>query len=469
MKEQVLDIVSVLQSINGKIDGLTKQLDLVTKENITLKKEIVVLKERLAVYETPKDSHNSSVPPSKDTLAAQAKKAKKLLITQSLRVKSGRLSGGQLGHKGHTLKMESNPDSIIEHQPYFCTHCGNDLSEVEGSVTETRQVVDVRMPVAPLVTEHRMIEKKCTCGHCSQLDFPKVVRSRVSYGPNIRAIVVYLSCVQSIPYKRLTEILYNWYGVSLSQGTIDNILKDANAKSLVAYNEIRDRIEESKVVGADETGQNINGELHWAWVWQTPKLTYIHTDKSRGKAAIDKQFENGLPNSILVTDRHRSYFNMNVLGHQLCLPHILRELIHLTELDKTQSWSSELFELLQDTIHKRKTVLWEDIDRNSTIDKFNKLLEICTDNLHRKIIALIKSLTKYKEFVLKFLFDPDVQSDNNASERAVRNIKVKQKVSGMFKSDTGANTYCQIQSITQTAKKNNLNPFLAILAVANNY
>jgi transposase len=221
-----------------------------------------------------------------------------------LRVKSGRLSGGQLEHKGHTLKMESNPDSIIEHQPYFCTHCGNDLSLVEGSVIETRQVVDVHMPVAPLVTEHRMIEKKCTCGHCSQLDFPKVVRSRVSYGPNLRAIVVYLSCVLSIPYKRLTEILFNWYGVSLSQGTIDNILKDANAKSLDAYNEIRDRIEES---------------------------------------------------------------------------------------------------------------------------------------------------------------------NNNASERAVRNIKVKQKVSGMFKSDAGANIYCQIQSITQTAKKNNINPFLAILAVANNY
>jgi transposase len=468
VKEQVLDMVSVLQSINVKIDGLTKQLDVVTKENTKLNERIVYLEERLSIYETPKDSHNSSIPPSKDTLAAQAKKAKKLLVTQSLREKSGKRSGGQIGHHGHTLKMVSEPNSIVEHQPYFCNHCGNDLSQVVGSVIETRQVIDIPMPVEPLVTEHRMIEKRCTCGHCSQLDFPKEVRSRVSYGPYIRAIVVYLSCNQCIPYKRLTEVLRDCFGVSLSQGTIDNILKDANSKSLGAYNEIRNRVEQSSVVGADETGENINGKLNWMWVWQTKKITYIHSDKSRGKPAIDKQFENGLPNSILVTDRHRSYFKMNVFGHQLCLAHILRELIFLTELDKNQNWSTELAELIRDAIHKRKTELWEEIDRISINDKFNKLLETCTDNLHQKIINLIKSLTKHKEYVFKFLYDLDVPYENNASERAVRILKVKQKVSGMFKSETGANTYCQIQSITQTAKKNNQNPFLAILAVANN-
>ncbi|MDO9154851.1 MAG: IS66 family transposase [Paludibacter sp.] len=469
MKEQVSDKGLVLKSINGRIDELTKQLDVVTKENIALKKEIVVLKSRISVYQTPKDSHNSSIPQSKDTIAAQAKRAKQLLKTQSLRIKSGKSSGGQVGHKGHTLEMVSEPDLIKEHKPSFCTRCGNDLSLIQGSVVEVRQVFDVPMPILPIVTEHRLIGKQCSCGHCSQTDFPKEVRSRVSYGANVRALVAYLSCIQCIPYKRLTEVLRDCFGITLSQGTIDNILKDVSDKSLVAYNEIRNRIEKSTVVGADETGQNINGKLNWAWVWQTPNLTYIHSDKSRGKLAIDKQFVNGLPNSILVTDRHRSYFNMNVLDHQLCLPHILRELIHLTELDKKQNWSTQFTQLIRDAIHIRKTVLWEDIDRNSIIDRFNKLLETCTDNLHQKIIALIKSLTKYKEYVFKFLFDPDVPYDNNASERAVRNLKVKQKVSGMFKSDTGADTYSQIQTITQTAKKNNQNPFLAILAVANNH
>ena len=533
MKEQVLDIALVLKSINGKIDGLTKQLNSAHQEIVIIKKENSVLKERLAIYETPKDSHNSSIPPSKDSLAAQGEKSKKLLATSSLREKSGKPSGGQIGHKGHTLEMANEPDSVVEHQPYFCTRCGNELSDVEGEVVEIRQVFDIPIPVRPLVAEHQLIGKKCSCGHCNKIDFPKEVRSRVSYGANIRALVTYLNvegevveirqvfdipipvrplvaehqligkkcscghcnkidfpkevrsrvsyganiralvtylnCNQYVPYNRLTEVLKDCFGVQLSQGTVKNILDDAAAKSLSAYHEIRNRVEQSKVVGADETGEDINGELHWEWVFQTPKLTYIYSDKSRGKSAVDKHFENGLPNSILVTDRHSSYFNMSVADHQLCLAHVLRNLIFLTELDENQSWSTQLSELIREAIHKRKTEVWEEIDRNSIIDRFNKLLETCTDNLHQNIIALIKSLRKYKEHVFKFLFNPEVPYENNASERAVRNLKVKQKVSGMFKSNTGADTYCQIQSLTQTAKKNNQNPFLVILAVTNNY
>jgi len=469
VKEQVLDIALVLKSINGKIDGLSKQLESAHEEIVVLKKENGFLKERLAVYETPKDSHNSSIPPSKDTIAVQAEKSKMLLETRSLREKSGKSNGGQTGHKGTTLEMASEPDSIIEHKPYFCTRCGNDLSAIQGSVVEIRQVFDVPMPIVPIVREHQLIGIQCSCGHCCQTEFPKEARSRVSYGANLRSLVTYLSCIQYIPYKRLTEVLRDCFGITLSQGTIDNILKDVSDKSLGAYNEIRNRVEQSRVVGADETGENINGELHWMWAWQTDKLSFIHSDKSRGKLAIDNQFKSGLSRSILVSDRHSSYFNMHVADHQLCLAHILRELTFLTELDIKQTWSSELAELIREAIHKRKTELWESIDRSSILDKFKKLLTICTDNLHQKIIALIKSLTKYKEFVFKFLFDPDVPYENNASERAVRNLKVKQKVSGMFKSHAGADVYCQIHSISQTAKKNNQNPFLAILAVANNY
>ena len=237
MKEPVLDIGFVLNVINGKIDSLTKQLDILTAENNELKKEVVDLKSRLEVYETPKDSHNSSIPPSKESLAAQAKKSNKLLTTRSLREKSGKSSGGQLGHKGTTLSMVSVPDSIITHQSDYCTRCGNSLSQVEGSVSEVRQLFDIPMPIRPIVTEHRVVEKQCSCGQCCKAEFPNAVRSRVSYGLNIRTLVTYLSCTQSIPYKRMTEILRNCFGVELSQGTVDNILNDMSDKSLSAYNE----------------------------------------------------------------------------------------------------------------------------------------------------------------------------------------------------------------------------------------
>ena len=177
----------------------------------------------------------------------------------SLRERTGKPNGGQAGHKGTTFEMASVPDSIVEHQPYFCKRCGNDLSIVEGSVVEIRQVVDIPMPVRPMVTEHQLIGKKCSCGYNCQVEFPKAVRSRVSYGANIRALVTYLSCVQYIPYKRLTEVLRDCFGVTLSEGTVDNILQDISQKSVFAYNEIRNRIEQSGVVGADETSR----EYQW--------------------------------------------------------------------------------------------------------------------------------------------------------------------------------------------------------------
>jgi transposase len=134
------------------------------------------------------------------------------------------------------------------------------------------------------------------------------VRSFISYGPNLRALVAYLSCCQYIPYQRLTDILRDCFGIKISQGTVDNILQDMKQKSQSAYDAIRTMAEQASVVGGDETGANINGVLHWLWAFQTPKLTYVYCHRSREQAAIVKHFKDGFQQSILVTDRHASYF-----------------------------------------------------------------------------------------------------------------------------------------------------------------
>ena len=176
MKEQVLDIASVLEAINGKIDGLTMQLDTALGEIVVLKKDNAALRDRLTVYEIPKDSHNSSIPSSKESIKVQAEKASKLLATRSLRENSSRPTGGQKGHKGSTLEFTDEPDIVEQHKPYFCTRCGYDLSQIEGSVIGIRQSVDVPLPIRPIITEHQIIGKKCCCGHCSEANFPENVR-----------------------------------------------------------------------------------------------------------------------------------------------------------------------------------------------------------------------------------------------------------------------------------------------------
>jgi len=445
------------QSLEAKNASLEAEKQSLEAENATLQK-------RLSEFEVPqKASHNSSIPPSKESLQAQA-----IRRTRSLRTPSGRSSGGQVNHAGSTIQMRDTPDAVEKHIPEFCTKCGLSLSALPEKVSEVRQSIDIPLPICPVVTNHERIEKMCRCGHCNRGTFPPEVKSGVSYGANLHAVVAYLSVVQHIPFKRLVGIIKDFYGIEVSEGTVSNILNRMRKQSLVAYQTIKQGIEKSAVTGADETGEKLNGKLHWMWVFQNELLTFIFQHPKRGKEAIESQFPDGLPRSILVTDRHRPYFNIETAGHQLCLAHLLRELIYLGELNKEQTWSCDMLELLRESIHTRKTMPFGEIDVGKIKDRFDLLLKEDLSALNSKYESLRKSLEKYKQHIFKFLEREDVPYDNNATESKIRPLKVKQKVSGMFKSDQGADTFAQLYSVVDTARKHNRDPFLALVAVARN-
>lgn len=457
MSEKVTDIEEVIRTI------LLRNQEL-SDHNSALEVENADLRNRLTRYEQPeKDSHNSSIPSSRESLKAQG-----IRRTRSLRTPSGKTTGGQLGHAGSTVSVSQTPDQVISHASDYCLKCGHSLSGISGKVIETRQSIDIPLPVCPVVSNHVRLEKQCTCGQCNKGTFPSYVKSGVSYGINLHAVVAYLSVVQHIPFKRLVSTLKDFYGIEISQGSVANILNRMRKQSKQGYDAIKRAIEVSAVVGADETGEKLNGKLHWMWTFQNDLVTYIFQDPSRGKAAIDKHFPDGLPLSVLVTDRHSSYFNMDVAGHQLCLAHLLRELIYLGELDTEQKWSSDLLNLLRETIHKRKTLPLTDIDIGSIKGEFANLMKVNLDRLNQKFGNLQKSLIKHADHLFNFLEQEDVPYENNASERSVRPLKVKQKVSGQFKTENGANAFCQLHSIAETAKKNGQDIFLAFIAVANN-
>ena len=239
-------------------------------------------------------------------------------------------------------------------------------------------------------------------------------------------------------------------------------------QSQPGYDAIKSRIADAPVVGADETGENVNGKLQWMWTFQNKAATFIFQHSSRGKSAIDSHFPDGLPRSIIVSDRHTSYFNVETAGHQLCLAHLLRNLVYLSELNQTQTWSTEMLDLLRDSIHQRKSVTFGEIDAGGIKERFYRLIKEDLTAWDKKYESLRKSLEKHKEHIFQFLQREDVPPDNNASERSIRPLKVKQKVSGMFKSDNNADAFCQLHSIADTARKNNRDPFLAFVAVAEN-
>jgi transposase len=273
--------MSTTQDIRVLLRLLTEQNELLVKEVAELKAHIAYLEERLSRYEHPKNSSNSSTPPSQDPY--------RIKRTESLREKSGKKPGGQQGHPGSTLEFSANPDKTEEHKPDYCSVCGGDLSKEAAVFIGKRQVIDIP-PTVPFITEHRIYSRQCSCGHCQTGEYPQEAHSYVCYGKNLTGLTAYFHSRQYIPFDRMREMYRDIFNLNISAGSLSGMIQRFAAKSANIYELIRSRISVSPVVGADETGVCINGKNHWAWTFQTPQDTFIDIDASRGKKGDGSDF-----------------------------------------------------------------------------------------------------------------------------------------------------------------------------------
>lgn len=459
MAKQVIEKEALIKEKNNILRLKNQEIE-------KLKRQINDLKQGGSVAPVQTTSENSSLPPSKDPIGMKR--------TASLRQKSGKKSGGQPGHKGSTLNQSDMPEITIQCIPSpVCPKCGKAIDTCQTKVVEMRQTWDLPVPIVPVITEYQCMESVCTCGcHCRG-EFPQQVTAPVSYGPNIHAAVGYLSTFQVIPFKRLADAMFHLFGVRMSQGTVSNILNRMKKASAGAYDEIRKEVQCSKVAGADETGVKINGKGKWMWTFQTALATYLFADDKRGREAIDKHFPNGLPNATLVTDRHASYFSMNVENHQVCLAHLLRNLIFMTQLVPESDWPVKMLQFLRKAIHTKNEAggaVSEEITRKleEELDAlFDDSPHIENESKQKEMNSFINGLKNKKNYMLVFLTRDDIPADNNGSERSVRPVKTKMKVSGQFKTFGGAQAYANLHSVVQTARKKGENPFEALIRIAN--
>lgn len=444
-----LDTQALLQSLLQTIERLEARVAALEAENALLKSK--------------KNSKNSHVPPSQDP-----HRSKK---NQSLRESSGKNVGGQFGHLGTTLECHSKIDEIVKHSPAECISCGGNLTNHHEELVSTRQLIDIPI-IALKCIEHQVFKKQCSCGHTTLGDFPEYVASPVQYGPNVESLIAYLHARQYLPYARTKEFLNNVMGLSISTGGIHNILQRIAQKALPMYNAIKEKIEQATCVGSDETGVNINGKNHWAWTWQNDTLTYIVCAASRGFKTIKESFERGLPNATLIHDRWPCHFQMDAKAHQICTAHLLRELNYINELYKDKcTWAHEFKKLLQDAIKLKNELsiadyYYSNIKRNALFERLNQSLSYTINELHTKSKTLQKSLKTKQVHILYFLLQSNVTPDNNGSERAIRNIKVKQKISGQFKTIESANMFAILRSVIDTTIKNSRSPLDALNLIA---
>lgn len=422
-----------------------------------LEKEVDYLKGRLSKYETPKNSSNSNKPPSSDF--------PKVPKTQSLRETSGKKPGGQPGHKGTTLKMSNNPDVILNHSPNNCICCGEDLTGYEAQLAGRRQVIDIP-PIKPVITEHDVYKIRCRCGHENIAAFPEGIVSPVCYGPNTQSLVAYLSTRQYIPVERTAELMANVFGLPISTGGVCYLLEKVRQKAVPAYEAIRQLVLQGNVIGADETGANINGKNNWAWVFQNPRATYIAIHQSRGKKAIDHIMPEGFENNILVTDCWSAYFKEIAISHQLCTAHLLRELKFFIEKHPGNTWVQRMNGLIVNALEMRRENKLTPQKSAEVTRTFLVLIQEPASQKIKELITFQKRMVKYSGYVFAFLNNPEIPPDNNGSERAIRNFKVKQKISGLFRSTGGAEIFSALRSVIDTAIKQEQNPYKTLQAIS---
>lgn len=416
-----------------------------------LEEKVSFLMVQIQRMSVKKDSHNSSLAPSTDIFKKN----------QSLRPKSPLKTGGQPGHKGSTLEMNTTPDEIIELKSNYCNSCGADLESETFVLQAKRQVIDLPA-ITPIYTEYQQFNCKCSCcGNKQKADFPKQVKAPIQYGSNVETLVSYLSVYQSMPYYRLKKMFSQVFSLPLSEGTVDNILQRVAVKCEVVYNHIKNEITNSAVVGSDETGVKVNGEKWWIWVWQNITTTFIIASNNRGTKTIETFFAQGFANATLISDRWAAQLKTFTKGKQICLAHLLRELNYLIESEKNE-FSTEfetllgtVFDLKRQQLVDKKAFMVEDPRAILMENKLNKLLgQIIDGEKYPKTAVFQHSMIKCRGYLLPCIYDLAVPPDNNASERAIRIIKVKQKVSGQFK--TGQHSFCVIRSVIDTLIKKNL-------------
>jgi transposase len=439
---------------------LKNENTLLKKENRQLRKENTSLKDRLSSFENPKNSSNSSIPPSKDENRPKR--------NQSLRESSGKKPGGQFGRKGKTLEMAKNPDQVIDLEPDYCNGCGKSLESFVPSDVKARQIVDIPVPKA-IFTEYRTYAKTCACGRKSRASFPENVGSPVSYGPRTESLIGYFHARQHLPFARMKEMFNDVFGLNISEGGIHYLLERFSQKTIPAYQQIKERIAIGRVVGTDETGARVGGAKDWFWTWQNQNLTYIVHSDNRGSATIEREFPDGFPGSILVRDGWRAQAATVAEHHQLCLAHLQRRLNYLNEKYSSAEWGKDFSQLLKSSLKLEKQDRNKEkykTNREKIIQKMEQLLERPPDKNQKELYSFYKRMAREKQNLFTFLFIEGVPPDNNGSERAVRNIKVKQKISGQFKLGETAQNFAQIRSVIDTTIKNGLNVLDALSLIA---
>ncbi len=461
-----------IAELEGLVAQLRAQLATALAQNEALMGRVQELEARLA-----KDSHNSNKPPSSDPLGRKR--------SRSQRQRSGKKSGGQLGHRGETLHLVATPDELVEHRPTVCTTCQTPLDETAPVVGYERRQVHELPPVRLVIREHRALHVRCRrCEQVSVGPFPAEAPSRAQYGPRLRALAVYLVEQQLIPYARVRELLADLFGAFISAGTLIRWVQQGAEALWPVEEAIKAALIRAPVLHSDETGVRRAGKLAWAHVASTTRLTHYAIHAKRGREATDAIGILPAYRGVSMHDGLRSYSTYPLCRHALCNIHHLRELTFIEE-EHHQSWAKDLKGLLLsmkaagEQARRRGESRLCRAERDAFVARYEELMAegLAANPPPERLPGqkgrlkqspprnLLERLWMGHDAVLAFLNDLTIPFDNNQAEQDLRMLKVQQKIAGSFRAESGSEAFARIRGYCASLRKQGVGLLAALQTV----
>ncbi len=409
---------------------------------------------------------------------------------KSLRPAGKKPNGGQQGHSGNTLRQSVRVDETIVHQA--ATHCSVCYLELhEHAIVETRQVFELPR-LAMRTVAHLQMRSSCTCGAVHLGAWPAGVNAPAQYGASVKAMAVHLNQYHLVPLARTAALMQDLYGAPVSQASIQSFAQEAAFALLPTVAAIGQAVQGAAVVHADETGIRIKGSLHWLHCAVTATLTWLAPHAKRGTPAFEALGLLQGVKGVLVHDGLISYKGLDCL-HSLCNAHHIRELVYVHEQENEKiwdSWAQEMIDLLLQALkevdakggplHPRRQAWFQArwtklLERGEEYNPLNQRTGASQDAglgtrgrlKQSKAANLLKRLRDYRQDVWRFMSDEGVPFTNNLAEQALRMSKVKQKISGCFRTAHGADTFFTIRSYLATMHKQKGNLFACLVSVFN--
>lgn len=443
------------------IAELLKRLAALEAEVERLKAENAELRRRLE-----QNSQNSHKPPSSDGY-------RKKSVQPGLPKREKQAPGGKPGHKGKTLRQVERSDKVQVHLPACCLGCGRTVSaEEKHIVVGKRQVFDLPEPKLEVI-EHRLGQIEC-CGQAQTGKYPAYVTASVQYGPGVRALVTKYSVEHKMPLEQICGLFSDLYGYDLNSKTVENTLEQGYHLTAALEAAVKEALKRVAAVNFDETGLRVAGKLHWLHTAGNEHYTYLFVHTKRGKKALQSE------KSVLkdftgyaIHDCLAAYFSFSDAKHGLCNAHLLRELQALIE-DKSK-WAQAMHELLLELHQELAGSTLSEQAAERLRERYRQILHQADQEEPPPKVKegkgrpkntpgrnLLRRLQQHKDAVLAFALVEGIPFTNNLAERDLRPAKVKQKVSGCFRTLLGAEVYARLQAIIATCRKQGRNIFATL-------